>query len=221
MTTGVGGLFGPRPRPLTMRVRERGRGPNRKEGWWWTGEGFGGLGWVQEKKRQKRKRRETATAAADAGVAAGKRSRWGTWRSGMGRERASECGRDAGGVRGERAESAVACAAAVSDAASAAMASSPRQTAAAIVRTRHGAPLSPCMDRGQSGVAAASSRMQERDGPRSRAARLSDLLCVRPRRLLSCQSGSRSPKWILRARRALVQCVGASSTCASARWIAR
>jgi transposase len=35
--------------------------------------------------------------------------------------------------------------------------------------------------------------------------RVSDLLCVRPRRLLSCQSGSRSPKWILRPRRAPVQ----------------
>ena len=38
-----------------------------------------------------------------------------------------------------------------------------------------------------------------------RKARLSDLLCVRPRRLLSCQSGSRSPKWILRAASPLVQ----------------
>jgi transposase len=35
--------------------------------------------------------------------------------------------------------------------------------------------------------------------------RLSDLLCVRPRRLVSCQSGSRSPKWILRPRSAPVQ----------------
>jgi hypothetical protein len=35
--------------------------------------------------------------------------------------------------------------------------------------------------------------------------RLSDVLCVRPGRLLSCQSGSRSPKWIFRARSALVQ----------------
>ncbi len=35
--------------------------------------------------------------------------------------------------------------------------------------------------------------------------RLSGLLCVRPGRLLSCQSGSRSPKWILRPLRALVQ----------------
>jgi hypothetical protein len=37
------------------------------------------------------------------------------------------------------------------------------------------------------------------------AGRLSGLLCVRPGRLLSCQSGSRSLKWILRARSALVQ----------------
>src|SRR5215210_1908033 len=35
--------------------------------------------------------------------------------------------------------------------------------------------------------------------------RLSDLLCVRPARLWSCQSGNRSPKWIFRARRADVQ----------------
>jgi hypothetical protein len=34
---------------------------------------------------------------------------------------------------------------------------------------------------------------------------VSDFLCVRPRRLLSCQSGSRSPKWILRPLRAPVQ----------------
>jgi Transposase DDE domain group 1 len=35
---------------------------------------------------------------------------------------------------------------------------------------------------------------------------LSELLCVRPRRLGSCgQSGSRSPKWILRPLRAAVQ----------------
>jgi transposase len=38
-----------------------------------------------------------------------------------------------------------------------------------------------------------------------RQRRLSDLLCVRPRRLLSCQSGSRSPKWILSAASPLVQ----------------
>ena len=48
------------------------------------------------------------------------------------------------------------------------------------------------------------------DGPTrgrswSSSGRLSDLLCVRPRRLLSCQSGSRSPKWILRPRSAAVQ----------------
>jgi transposase len=41
--------------------------------------------------------------------------------------------------------------------------------------------------------------------PAAQLERLSGLLCVRPGRLLSCQSGSRSPKWILRARRALVQ----------------
>jgi transposase len=35
--------------------------------------------------------------------------------------------------------------------------------------------------------------------------RLSDELCVRPGRLVSCQSGSRSPKWILRPRGAPVQ----------------
>jgi transposase len=35
--------------------------------------------------------------------------------------------------------------------------------------------------------------------------RVSDFLCVRPGRLLSCQSGSRSPKWILRPLRAPVQ----------------
>jgi len=40
---------------------------------------------------------------------------------------------------------------------------------------------------------------------RAFALRLSGLLCVRPGRLLSCQSGSRSPKWILRPRSALVQ----------------
>jgi HTH-like domain len=39
----------------------------------------------------------------------------------------------------------------------------------------------------------------------ARKRRLSGLLCVRPGRLLSCQSGSRSLKWILRARSALVQ----------------
>ena len=38
-----------------------------------------------------------------------------------------------------------------------------------------------------------------------REARVSGLLCVRPRRLWSCQSGSRSPKWILRPRSAAVQ----------------
>jgi transposase len=35
--------------------------------------------------------------------------------------------------------------------------------------------------------------------------RVSDELCVRPGRLWSCQSGSRSPKWILRPRSAPVQ----------------
>ena len=54
MSTGVGGLFGPRPRPLTMRVRERGRGPNGKEGWWWTGEVDSKVRVIQKKKSQSR-----------------------------------------------------------------------------------------------------------------------------------------------------------------------
>jgi integrase len=39
----------------------------------------------------------------------------------------------------------------------------------------------------------------------AQAGRVSDELCVRPGRLGSCQSGSRSPKWILRPLRAAVQ----------------
>src|SRR5687768_7799508 len=50
--------------------------------------------------------------------------------------------------------------------------------------------------------------------------RLSVLLCVRPGRLWSCQSGNRSPKWILRARRAAVQ-ARAERHLVSARSIAR
>jgi transposase len=49
------------------------------------------------------------------------------------------------------------------------------------------------------------ARAALQEGLEAFPARLSGLLCVRPRRLLSCQSGSRSPKWILRPRRALVQ----------------
>ena len=51
-------------------------------------------------------------------------------------------------------------------------------------------------------------------------ARVSGFLCVRPGRLLSCQSGIRSPKWILRAASALVQ-ERADRHLVSARSIAR
>jgi hypothetical protein len=45
-------------------------------------------------------------------------------------------------------------------------------------------------------------------------------VCVRPRRLWSCQSGSRSPKWIFRRRRAPVQLSGLRQA-PWARWMAR
>src|SRR5215207_5411577 len=48
---------------------------------------------------------------------------------------------------------------------------------------------------------AARARARARAWDLGTRPRVSDVLCVRPRRLWSCQSGSRSPKWILRPRR--------------------
>ena len=59
-----------------------------------------------------------------------------------------------------------------------------------------------------------------RCGAASRRERLSDVLCVRPRRLWSCQSGSRSSKWILSAASPLVQAL-TERHLVSARSIAR
>ena len=63
----------------------------------------------------------------------------------------------------------------------------------------------PCSDlfgvKGRRWLAGLELPVEERES----VERLSDLLCVRPRRLLTCQSGSRSPKWIFRAASPLVQ----------------
>jgi hypothetical protein len=78
---------------------------------------------------------------------------------------------------------------------------------AAVLASGEGAVLGHRSAAAHWGLLATSAELIDVTAPRSRAGamRVSGFLCVRPRRLLSCQSGSRSPKWILRPRRAAVQ----------------
>ena len=147
-TRGLVACLGPDPAPSPWGFVSGVGAQTGMGGWWWNGEvDSEGRGGSRRMKRQKREGTRTARAAADAGRRQGCGVGGGRGAQAGGQERAGAWQRRGRCARRARRSPTVACAAAVSDAASAAMASSPRQTAAAIVRTRHRGPLSPCTDR--------------------------------------------------------------------------